>query len=335
MIRYLARRLAGGVVVLFASSIVTFLIFQVGPRAANVSPALYYVGKIPPSEAGLQAIDHRFGFDLPIWRQYLHWLGGILFGQTLDDGSGDVVHCSAPCLGYSFRQHLPVTRMIADALPIELSIAVGAAVLWLLVGVTVGSLAALTRGSIFDRAATATTLAALSLPIFVTGPVLLLVFKYKLGWLPNTDYAPLTSDPLQWFKSMVLAWIVLALLFAALYARLTRANLIETMSEDYIRTARAKGLSRRRVVLRHGLRAALTPIVTIFGLDIGQLIGSAVITETVFNLHGLGLMSIQAIQSRDLPVIMGVTIVATVVIVVANILVDVCYCFIDPRVSYR
>ena len=163
---------------------------------------------------------------------------------------------------------------------------------------------------------------------------MLLIFKYQLKWLPNTDFVGLTSDPLQWFKSLILPWIALAFIYAALYARLTRANMLETMSEDYIRTARAKGLPRRTVVVRHGLRAAITPIVTIFGLDIGQLIGNAVITEQVFNLHGLGLLSIQAISHQDLPIIMGVTLVATFAVVIANIIVDIAYAAVDPRVSY-
>jgi len=334
MIRYIIRRSLGGVLVLFVTSFVTFFIFQVGPRVAHVSPALFYVGKIPPTAEGQKLIEHRFGFDLPIWKQYFNWAGGILFGRDLGDGTGATVHCAAPCLGYSFRVQLPVTHMIWTALPVELSLAAGAAILWLVGGLAVGSLSALKRGSVFDRSAMTMALAAVSLPIFFTGPILLLIFKYKLKLLTNTGYASPFTDPVQWFKSMVLAWIALAFIYAALYARLTRANMLETMSEDYIRTARAKGLPRRTVVVKHGLRAALTPIVTIFGLDIGQLVGSAVITEQVFNLRGLGLISIQAINSQDLPVILGVTIVATFAVVLANILVDIAYGFVDPRVSY-
>jgi peptide/nickel transport system permease protein len=334
MIRYVIRRSIGGLLVLLVTSFVTFFIFQVGPKIAHVSPALFYVGKIPPTEAGQKLIEHRFGFDLPLWKQYFNWAGGILFGRDLGDDTGAVVHCAKPCLGYSFRQQLPVTHMIREALPVELSIAFGAAILWLLGGLTIGSISALKRGSIFDRSAMTLALAAVSLPIFFTGPILLLVFKYKLQWLPDTAYASITSDPVQWLKSMILPWFALAFIFAALYARLTRANMLETMSEDYVRTARAKGLSRRTVVIKHGLRAALTPIVTIFGLDLGQLIGNAVITESVFNLPGLGLISIRAINSQDLPVILGVTLVATFAVVFANILVDIGYAFVDPRVSY-
>jgi peptide/nickel transport system permease protein len=334
MIRYIIRRLFGGVLVLVASSFVTFLIFQLVPKLAHIEPALFYVGKIPPNEAGLKAINHRFGFDLPIWEQYFNFMGGIIRGRTLDDGSGSITHCAAPCLGYSFRLQLPVTKMLTQALPVDLSLALGAAFLWLVGGLLVGSISALRRGSIFDRASMMVALAAVSMPIFFTGPVLLLIFSYQLKWLTRTGYVSLFDSPIGWFKSLILPWIALAFVFAALYARLTRANMLETMSEDYIRTARAKGLPRRTVVIKHGLRAALTPIVTIFALDIGQLIGTAVITESVFNLRGLGLLSIQAVNSQDLPVIMGVSIIATLAVVVANIAVDIAYAFVDPRVSY-
>jgi peptide/nickel transport system permease protein len=334
MLRYIIRRILGGLLVILAASIVTFLIFQVGPRVAGVSPAEFYVGKIPPTADGLKLVEHKFGFDLPIWKQYFNWLSGIFTGRDYNDGSGTSVHCSAPCLGYSFRLQTPVTQMIKDAIPIELSLDFGAAILWLIGGVFVGAVSALRKGSFFDRFGMTIALAGVSLPIFFTGPILKLIFQYKLKWVPDQQYVPFFTNPVQWFNTFILAWIALAFLFAALYARLTRANMLETMSEDYIRTARAKGLSRRKVVIRHGLRAALTPIVTIFGLDLGQLIGSAVITETVFNLHGLGWLSINAVNSQDLPVVLGVTIIATLAVVVANIVVDIVYAYVDPRVSY-
>ncbi|MEO6703994.1 MAG: ABC transporter permease [Jatrophihabitantaceae bacterium] len=333
MIRYIIRRGLAGILVLLVTSFVTITIFFVGPKVAGISPSLYFVGKKPPTLAGQKLIEHRLGFDQPIYMQYYHWWKGIFVGRNIGDDLS-TLHCSAPCLGYSFRQQLPVSHMIVQALPVELSLAAGAATLWLLGGLLVGSISALKRGSIFDRAAMTTALAAVSLPIFFTGPILLLVFKYKLGWLPDTHFTAVTSNPVQWFKSLILPWMALAFIYAALYARLTRANMLETMSEDYIRTARAKGLPRRTVVIKHGLRAALTPIVTIFGLDIGQLIGNAVITESVFNLQGLGLISIRAINNQDLPVILGVTLVATFAVVLANIVVDIAYATVDPRVSY-
>ena len=333
MTRYIVRRLLGAILVVWVVSIVTFAIFQLGPSLTHVNPVYYYVGRIPPEGYALKQVEHYYGFDLPIWEQYWTWLKGIFVGRTLGDGN-NTIHCAAPCLGYSFRHNQPVLDMITNAVPVSLSLAFGAAILWLLGGVTVGTISALYPRSIFDRLGMTVTLAAVSLPIFFTGPILLLVFEYQLKWLPDVTYAPLTQDPAQWCRSMTLPWIALALSLAALYARITRANMLETMGEDFIRTARAKGLPRRAVTLKHGLRAALTPIITIFGIDLGQLIGTMVITETVFNLRGLGFLSFDSINTQDLPVMMGVTIVAAVALVVATLIVDILYAFVDPRVSY-
>jgi peptide/nickel transport system permease protein len=334
MIRYVLRRIFGALLVVFAVSVVTFVIFQLAPALAGKSPVYYYVGRIPPNPFQLHLLEHRFGFDLPWWEQYWHFLRAILFGQDVSDGTGSPIHCAAPCLGYSFRLNSSVDSLIWQAAPVSLSIAAGAAILWLVGGVLVGTISGLRPGSIFDRAGMTLALAAVSLPIFFTGPLLLLIFEYKLKWLPDVHYEGITSNPVQWLRSMILPWIALAFLFAALYARLTRANMLETMGEDYIRTARSKGLARRKVVVKHGLRAALTPIVTIFGIDVGTLIGTTVITESVFNLHGLGLLSITAIRQQDLPVILGVTIIAAIALVVANLIVDILYAVVDPRVSY-
>ncbi len=335
MIRFIAVRLLGAIVVVWLVSVVTFLIFQIVPTLSHTSPVYYYIGKIPfpPDSIQMKALTHRFGFDLPLYAQYWHFLSGILFGQTITDGVSTPIQCSAPCFGYSFRQHQLVGTMMATAAPVTISMCIGAAILWLIGGVAVGTFSALKPGSLVDRVGMTGSLAAVSLPIFFTGPLLLLIFEYTLGVLPDVSYLPITQDPAQWLRSMILPWVSLAFLFGALYARLTRSNMIETMGEDYIRTARAKGLSRPTVIVRHGLRAAITPIVTIFGIDLGTLVGSTVITETVFNLRGLGYLSIQAIQQSDLPVILGVTIIAAVVLVIANFIVDILYAFIDPRVT--
>jgi peptide/nickel transport system permease protein len=195
-------------------------------------------------------------------------------------------------------------------------------------------LSALKRGSIFDRLSMGVALAGVSLPIFFTGLIALELFSYKWSIFPNVTFVPFTQNPLLWARNLVLPWITLAFLYAALYARLTRAGMLETMSEDYIRTARAKGLPERTVIVKHGLRAALTPIVTIFGMDLGLLLGGAVITEFTFSLHGLGLFTILAIQNQDLPEILGVTMLAAFFIVVANLFVDILYAYVDPRVRH-
>ncbi|MDH2445349.1 ABC transporter permease [Amnibacterium sp. CER49] len=334
MIRFILVRFAGMILVVFIVSVLTFGIFQLAPLLSHTSPVYYYTGKVPypPGSPQLQALIHRFGFDQPIPVQYWQFLTGI-FGKTITDGTSAPVQCPFPCFGYSFRQNDLVSTLIGNAWPVTLSLCIGAAILWLVGGVLVGTFSGLKPGSFVDRAGMTGALAAVSLPIFFTGPVLLLLFVYTLGWLPGTGYVPLTTDPLGWFESMLLPWVSLAFIFAALYARLTRSNMIETMGEDYIRTARAKGLDRRTIVVKHGLRAALTPIVTIFGIDFGTLIGSTVITESVFNLRGLGYLSIQSVRQQDLPVILGVTIVAAVALVIANFIVDVLYAVIDPRVT--
>jgi peptide/nickel transport system permease protein len=195
-------------------------------------------------------------------------------------------------------------------------------------------LSALRRGTIFDRAAMGVALAGVSLPIFFTGLIALQLFSYKWPAFPDLHYVPFTEDPIAWARNLVLPWTTLAFLYAALYARLTRAGMLETMNEDYIRTARAKGVPERAVIVKHGLRAALTPIVTIFGLDIGLLLGGAVLTEFTFSLHGLGLFTILAIQNSDLPEILGVVMLTAFFVVIANLIVDILYAVVDPRVRY-
>src|SRR6202012_4310418 len=262
--------------------------------------------------------------------QYGRFIKAIVLGTHYNSGSS-ITYCPPPCFGYSFRSQQPVWPQMTTALPVTISLAIGAAVLWLVGGVTIGVIAALRRGTFFDRFSMAVALAGVSLPIFFTGLIALELFSYKWALFPNVQYVNLTSNPLLWARNLVLPWITLAFLYAALYARLTRAGMLETMGEDYIRTARAKGLRERTVVVRHGLRAALTPILTIFGMDLGLLIGGAVLTEVTFSLPGLGQFTILAIQNQDFPEIMGVVMLAAFFIVVANMVVDILYAVIDPR----
>jgi peptide/nickel transport system permease protein len=236
-------------------------------------------------------------------------------------------------LGYSFIGRNPVWPDLLDRLPVTASLAFGAAIIWLVSGVAVGVLSALRRGSVFDRAAMGIALGGVSLPIFFTGIISLVLFSYGLGWTAEGGhYTPIEQNPAEWAYNLILPWITLALLFSAAYARLTRAGMLETMGEDYIRTARAKGLEERHVITRHGLRAALTPIVTIFGLDVGLLLGGAVLTESTFSLKGLGDYAIQGIFANDMPKVMGVTLFAAAFVVIANLIVDLLYAVIDPRV---
>jgi len=333
--RYIIRRCIGAFVVVIIISMATYGIFFVGPKLAGTNPAYLYVGKVA-TPAQVQAVSHSFGLDKPIIVQYATYMKGIFFGRTFTDGVS-TVHCSAPCFGYSFQYQESVTSLLKDRFPVTLSLAIGASILWLIVGVSIGIISALKRGTLIDRSSMVVALAGVSLPVYFTGLLLLLIFSYGPAWLrlfPNPIYVPFTQNPALWAQNLILPWISLAFLYAALYARLTRANMLETMGEDYIRTARAKGLRSSVVVRKHALRAALTPIVTIFGLDLGGLLGGAILTEKTFGLPGIGALSIDAIAKEDLPVILGTVILAAVFIVVANIVVDVMYAVIDPRVRY-
>ena len=334
MITYIIRRLLASVVLLFVVSVITFSIFFVVPRIAGGTPetlATRYVGR-SATAATVHLTAQKLGFYDPMTVQYANWAKGIVVGSTYDYGAG-IEKCPAPCLGYSFITKQPVWPDLLDRAPVTFSLAIGASILWLVAGVSTGVLSALRRGTIFDRAAMGVALAGVSLPIFFTGLVSLAFFSYALGWTaPGGQFVPFTENPAQWAYSMILPWITLSFLFSAQYARLTRAGMLETMHEDYIRTARAKGLRERNVVIQHGLRAALTPIVTIFGLDVGLLLGGAILTEKTFSLNGLGKYAVDGIFTQDMPKIMGVTLLAAFFIVIANLIVDLAYAVVDPRV---
>ena len=334
MVAYIIRRLIGSVILLFVVTAVTFAIFFLLPRLAGATAddiASRYAGKSASPEQ-IHAIAVRLGFDQPLYEQYWQFAKGIVVGRDVQLGN-TVDHCPAPCLGYSYIDQRPVLPTVLDRLPVTVSLAFGAGIIWLLSGVATGVLSALKRGSIFDRLAMGTALGGVSLPIFFTGQLCLLIFSYTLGWTAHGgEYTPITENPGRWAYDLILPWITLAFLYAAAYARLTRAGMLETMSEDFIRTARAKGLPERTVVTRHGLRAALTPIATIFGLDIGLLLGGAVLTESTFSLNGLGKLSIDSVTSQDLPKVLGVVLFVAGFIVIANLLVDILYTVIDPRV---
>ncbi|HVE97964.1 MAG TPA: ABC transporter permease [Mycobacteriales bacterium] len=320
--RYIARRSLWVVVLLFIVSMVTFAIFYVLPA----DPAALSAGKSSSTEE-IDLIRAKLGLDKPIHVQYGVFLKGIVAGR--DIGGNE---CPAPCFGYSFKNEQPVWETLLDRAPVTMSIAAGASVLWLLMGVTIGIVSALRRGTVWDRGAMTVALAGVSLPTIFTGYVVLLVGVYKLRLFPQPRYNDFTDNPLLWAQGLILPWIVLAFFYSALYARITRASMLETMAEDYVRTARAKGLPESIVVRRHGLRAALTPIITIFGLDVGSLLGGAVITESVFSINGIGKLAISSITTIDLPVIVGVTVFAAFFVVVANLVVDVLYALVDPRV---
>lgn len=337
MVTYILRRLIASIGLLIVVSMIVFAIFYLFPRWAGATPetlATRYVGRTATAETVRLAAE-RLGFYEPIHVQYWNWFKSIFTGSTYDMGTSVEV-CPAPCFGYSFQSKTPVWPDLLDRAPVTFSLAIGASLLWLVAGVATGIVSAVKRGSFFDRFSMSVALAGVSLPIFFTGLIALAFLSYQLRiFAGGGSYTPFTENPLLWAYDLLLPWITLAFLFSAQYARLSRAGMLETMHEDYIRTARAKGLPERVVTLKHGLRGALTPILTIFGLDVGLLLGGAVLTEKTFSLNGLGKYTVDAIGNQDLPRILGVTLLAAFFIVVANLVVDLMYAVIDPRVRSK
>jgi peptide/nickel transport system permease protein len=334
VVRYIIRRLLAAALLLIVVSMVTFAIFFLVPRLAGATPedlASRYAGKTA-DQAQLHQLAVKLGFEDPIYVQYARFAKGIVLGADYSTGP-TTVHCPAPCFGYSFITQNPVWPDLTDRLTVTVSLAVGGALLWLLGGVTVGAISALRRGSFFDRAAMGVALAGVSLPIFFTGLLSLSIFSYTLHWAaPGGSYTPFTEDPGQWAYDLILPWITLAFLYAAGYARLTRAGMLETMNEDFVRTGRAKGLPERVIVSKYVLRSTLTPILTIFGLDLGLLLGGAILTESTYSLPGIGKYAYDAITANDLPKVLGVTLVGAFFIIAANLVVDLLYAVVDPRV---
>ncbi|WP_329138412.1 ABC transporter permease [Streptomyces sp. NBC_00670] len=329
MLAYLIRRLLAAAVMLVVIIVVVFSIFFLVPKWAGVDIATSFVGK-QADPASVEAVREKLGLADPIYSQVWEFFKGIFVGRTYS-GGGDVTNCAAPCFGYSFRSEQSVWPVLTDRFPVTLGLALGAAVLWLVFGVAAGVLSALKRGSIWDRGAMVVALSGVSLPIYFTGLLSLAIFSYGLGWIDG-QYVPLKDGFGGWLGGMILPWITLAFLYAAMYARITRATMLEILGEDYIRTARAKGLREPVVIRKHAMRSTMTPILTMLGMDLGALIGGAILTETTFSLPGLGQKVLDAIKNQDLPFILGVTLITSLAVLVANLVVDILYAVIDPRV---
>lgn len=328
MILYLGRRILGVVGVLIAIAAITFTIFYVLPS----DPAAAACGKSCSTER-LTAIREHMGLDQPLWQQFADFVTGVFTGRTMGTGQYEL-HCRFPCLGYSYENSEAVWDLLMDRLPVSASVAFGAAVIWLVLGLSAGVAAALRKDTLTDRALMVGAVAAASLPVYFTSMMLIYGVTRIAGLLPYPSYVPFGDNPLDWASNLLLPWLALAVLYAAMYARQSRSSMIETMAEPYIRTARAKGLPRRTVVVKHGLRAGMTPILTIFGMDLGGLLAGAVITESIFGLPGIGRLFYGALSSGDQPVILGVTLLAATFIVVANLAVDLLYAVVDPRVRF-
>ncbi len=321
MVRYIIRRLLWGLVLIVAVIAITFITFDVLP---NVNPAQLRAGR-NGSPRILREIAHDLGTDKPITTQFWDYLKNV------------VLHFN---LGYSYYSGASVKSLIFNRLPATISLTFGAVIIWLAVGIPIGIISAVRRRTWLDRGSMGTALVFISAPVYWLGLVALFLFASDIGRFPVPflggagSYVGLTYDPVQWFESLLMPWFVLAATSAAIYARLLRGSLVDVMGEDYIRTARAKGLPERTVVMRHGLRAAITPLVTVLGLDIAILLGGAVLVETVFDIPGIGRLNYDAITHGDLPIVEGTILLAAIFVIVANIVVDIAYAFLDPRVRY-
>lgn len=312
---------------LFLLSVSVFFLFNLLPG----DPARLTCGKACTTTV-VEQNRHRLGLDEPVPTQYIKFVTGIFVGRTFSPDSPVPIVCSAPCLGYSFTRHEQVMSLISRAAPVTFFLAIGAFVMWIFAGITLGIFAALHRGRWPDRLVMGISLLGYSLPSFFIGLVLIFFVIIKWRFLPFPSYVSPFENPFQFFQTMLLPWFVLATLSAAFYMRLTRNQVLETFGDDYVRTARAKGLPERTVVVKHALRAGLTPIVTAAGLDLAVLLGGAIISENIFSLPGLGALAVSSITDSDLPVITGITLLTASIIIFSNLLVDLLYAVVDPRV---
>ncbi len=333
---FLIKRSASAVLVLTLIAVVLFLIFFMLPA----NPAQLACGK-PCTPERLARVSAFMGTDAPWYEQLGNYIRGIFFGREFGTNSassgisaaGDAIICSSPCLGWSFTLNEPVTDLIMSRFAVTASLAIGAALLWVIIGVVTGVISASKEGSLFDRAFRALSSVGISSPAYLIGMLAILAFAVYLPIFPTGGYVNFSDDPLGWLQHLLLPWIVLALLNAAYYTRLTRAHMLDELQQDYMRTALAKGMPRTKVITRHALPNVMLPVLTMFGLDLGGLLGGAVITERVFSMQGLGSLLLDSVKNLDLQVLVGVTLFAAALVIVANLIVDICYRFIDPRAA--
>lgn len=332
MFAYVVKRLLSGAVVMLLVSLSVFLLFWYGPS----SPAQPICDRDTSNRCGdrILVYEENLGYNNPWYTEYGKYMKGIVAGRELQFGGQATFDCSAPCLGYSFRTKTPVFGELASRLPATFSVAVGGAFLYLLFGIPIGVAAARRRGSTADKALVSSFLVISSIPYYLFALLAWLFFtvRWEAPLIGDTGYFPITENPLKWVGGMALAWIALGIFGSTTYTRYARGSMVETLSEDYIRTAKAKGLPPRTVVYKHALRSALVPVVTIFGIEFGTLLAGTIFTEKIFGIEGIGFWALQAIQGSDLPVVSAFALFSAFVLIVSNIIVDVIYSTLDPRV---
>jgi peptide/nickel transport system permease protein len=312
MLRFIVRRLLAMIGVLFAVSVIVFVVFMVLPKQ---NPAQTLAGK-NATPTLVKSIEEEWGFDDSLPVQYGTMMKKVFTGELT-----------------SYKPRIPVDEQIIEGIPATLSLSIGAAVIWLFFGLLLGYLSAIRAGGWLDRILTGVSIAGISIPVFLLAPVLLYFLTYKWEIFPNAQYVAISEDPWEWMRHLILPWFTLALLSIGFYSRVLRSNMLDVMNEDYVRTARAKGLSERQVMTKHVLRNSLIPVITLFGLDFGATIaGTAIITEVLYSIDGVGLYAAEAVRKFELPPIMGVAIYGAFFVVFINALVDVAYAYLDPRV---
>jgi peptide/nickel transport system permease protein len=322
MYRFLLRRSLGALVILLLVSAFTFFIFFAIPQ----DPATLACGKNCTPSA-LAVIHKNLGLDQPVPVQYWEFMKGLVVGRDFAVG-----HCNAPCFGISFHNKQMVWDTIVDRLPLTVSLTLGGLACFLLIGIGAGMIAARNRGNLLDKAFTGASLFASALQIYFLGPLVLSALVFSTGWMEAPRFVPITESPGEWFMGLLIPWIVMSFIFTANYTRMARSSLIEQLQEDHVRTAKAKGMSARTVFFRYAWRGSLPPIVTILGVDLGALLGGAIVTEKTFSLAGVGRLAIDSVTNKDLPLTMGVMLVSATFIVIMNIIVDAVYALIDPRI---
>jgi peptide/nickel transport system permease protein len=330
---YVVKRLLSGVVVLFLISMSVFLLFWYGPS----EPAQTICDNDTSNRctpARLEVFRENLGFNNPWYEEYGKFMEGVVAGREIQFGSTTVFECPAPCLGYSYRTKAPVFEEMKERMPATFSVAIGGAFLYLTLGIPMGVAAARRRGTVADKALVSTFLVVSSVPYYLFALLawLFLTISWEVPLFSETGYFPITENPAKWFSGMLLAWLALGAWGCTSYTRYSRGSMVEVLNEDYIRTAKSKGLRDNTVVYKHALRSALVPVITIFGIDFGTLLAGTIFTETIFDIDGIGLWSLQAVNQRDLPVVAATALFGAAVLIIANIVVDVIYSVLDPRV---
>ena len=332
MFAYVVKRVLSGVVVIALVSMAIFLLFWYGPS----SPAQPLCDRETSNRCTperLARYEYQLGYDNPVYEEYGKFVKGVFAGREIKIGP-TTYPCKAPCFGYSYRTKVPVWQEMKSRLPATFSVAIGGAVIFLSLGVPIGVAAARRRGTLADKALVSSFLVISSIPYYLFALLtwLYLTVIFQVPFFSDTGYHPILENPAKWFSGLLLAWIALGIFYCTAYTRYSRGSMVEVLSEDYIRTAKAKGLPPRRVVYKHGLRAALVPVVTIFGIDFGVLLAGTIFTEKIFDIQGIGLWSLQAVQAPDLPVVQATALFAATMLIISNIVVDVVYSILDPRV---